>query len=531
MNQLVDLPLGKPLPGWCIDGLMFASFTLHLIFVLLTIGTAILGVYFFVETWWGGKPDEGRWHKQVLRTFLPHKSLAVVLGIAALLVIQVGYGVPFLTAVNLHAWYWILIVPFLVIAFLSFDALGHKIHVQPYLHLFFGIVALVLLFAVPGVFVAVLVTAENPACWIDMIKIGGGLHDSLVWHWLARYAHVIGAALVFGAAFHYGFTAADDQEKRSKLLNWLVAGVLFQIAGGVMLYGSIPSGSDALINTILLCGILATVFLVWSVFSSLQNNVVIRGRKIAVSLMAILLPMLLVRQGIQNRTFVPLSSELHAGSERYNALLTDYKEAALLKYSEHLEKPANTGQVLYMKGCAFCHGQNGDGSGQDSRDLEIAPEQLREVRSSKLYLRGVLLNGVPGTSMPTFTFYDRDQLGHLLDYLNVEFNVFSRPVPIPVSISPDDRSQARETWKQTCAACHGQDGRGSSLSVAYRPAPPDLMLYGLAPQRAFRVITHGYPRTMMVPFNQLPEQARWALVELVAGMLRRGDSEEGAGVR
>lgn len=96
MNQLFDILLKKPLSDVFLHGLLFVAFTLHIFFVLLTLGTAIIALYYFVHTWWGGRLNEVRWDKEILRTFLAHKSLAVVLGVAPLLLIQIGSSVPFL---------------------------------------------------------------------------------------------------------------------------------------------------------------------------------------------------------------------------------------------------------------------------------------------------------------------------------------------------------------------------------------------------------------------------------------------------
>src|SRR5665648_150451 len=100
MNSLFDILLPKPLPDAWLQGLLFAAFTMHLLFVLFTLGTAILAVYFFIHFRWSGKPVELELDRRILRSFMAHKSLAVVLGIGPLLLIQVGFPVTFFTAVN-----------------------------------------------------------------------------------------------------------------------------------------------------------------------------------------------------------------------------------------------------------------------------------------------------------------------------------------------------------------------------------------------------------------------------------------------
>ena len=51
MNSLFDILLDRPLPLAAIRGLLFGTFALHLLFVLLTIGTVILGMAYLVHGW------------------------------------------------------------------------------------------------------------------------------------------------------------------------------------------------------------------------------------------------------------------------------------------------------------------------------------------------------------------------------------------------------------------------------------------------------------------------------------------------
>ena len=80
MNRLFDVLLAKPLPDAWLQGLLFTSFSLHMLFVLITLGTAILAVFFFIGSHWGGRPQELELDRRILRTFLAHKSLAVEIG-------------------------------------------------------------------------------------------------------------------------------------------------------------------------------------------------------------------------------------------------------------------------------------------------------------------------------------------------------------------------------------------------------------------------------------------------------------------
>ena len=75
--------------------------------------------------------------------------------------------------------------------------------------------------------------------------------------------------------------------------------------------------------------------------------------------------------------------------------------------------------------------------------------------------------------------------------------------------------EAKVNFDKNCAACHGKDGRGTPEAKKLEPPPTDFTVYNLLPERAFEVISNGYPGTMMVSYSNLPEGIRWGLVKIV----------------
>ncbi len=369
MSVLRDVLLSKPMPQLLFQVLLYWIFFLHLTFVLLLIGTTLLGMYYFIETWFTGRFSDPRWDKRILGTHLPFKSLAVVLGIGPLLLIQVGYTIPFLSAVNFYATYWLLLIVFMVVAFVLADTIGHKDYVHRYVHLFLGMTALALTLVIPGVFVAILVTAESPARWNEMILHGNHLFGDLAWFWFLRYLHVLGAAVVVAAMFHYLFTS-DHPDKRQKLASWLVAGMLWQVVIGVMLYEAMPGAPSLTIQIIVYVTIaVAMVFLAVVVYC-LQRSRPIAAWGGTSLLLLILLGMLLARQVHQASRFLPLNRQVVANVAPYQARLRPYHDAALVRYGHELEYPITTGAAKYARSCAFCHGKDADGHGVDAPQPE-----------------------------------------------------------------------------------------------------------------------------------------------------------------
>ncbi len=516
MNNLADLLLQKPLPDPWLQGLLFVSFTLHLLFVLFTLGTAILAFSYLLIGHWGGKPQALRLTARIAKAFMSHKSLAAVLGVAPLLLIQVAFTVPFFTAVNLFAPFWLALIVLLIVAFLAFDLLAHHIDSHRIISLILGITGLLTLLAVPGIFVLILMVSEHPADWVTIIDQGYRLNTSLSIHWLFRYLHILGAAVVFGAAFHY-FFAAENKEDRKSLLRLLVAGLLLQIVLGILLYGSLPDRLEMIVNLPLLAGIGGAALFLWYLFTiGSKEETILSLQTTAPAMVFILVSMLLTRQLIQNRAYLPVSTALLQETRTHQHEVDAFARESLDQYQAKLDVVYDNGATIYAKSCSFCHGEAADGAGPEAKNLGVPPEKIAEIRTTAPYLHKILTEGVPGSSMPYFTFLDRSKLDSLAEYLNANHHLIAEPEPVPVAASAATLKQAELIYVQTCTPCHGADGRGTELSSHYLPPPPDFTAYRLTPQRTFEVISNGYRGTLMTSFDRLPETIRWGLVEVVA---------------
>lgn len=515
MNKLVDLLIQKPLSDTLLHDLLFVAFVLHMLFVLFMLGTAMLAFYLFLETWRRGELKGSRWDREVLKTFTVHKSLAVVLGVAPLLLIQLGLTVPFFTGVTLFAPYWMLIILLLIISFVIFDSMAQKVNLHHYLHLLLGIIALAALLAVPAIFVLVLVTAENPDRWADIVKNGYHLDGGLTLHWVFRYLHVLGAALVAGGVFHFFFTSRGDPDKKTKMLHWIVAGILEQFVLGVLVFATLPKKPDYDIIIAMIVGISSAVFLLWSVFKALSKSYNLSAGLVIPLVVLILVPMLLTRQLLQDKSLLPLNRELEANAAIYQKNLADYAQTALNNYKSDLNTVYDNGKTIFEKSCSFCHGPHADGKGVEATNLAVQPEAIASVRATRGYLLQILTKGVNGTAMPYFGYYEKGKLNHLIDFLDSRLDILGKLTPVPVVISPADQERANQIFSENCSVCHGKDGKGTPEAKKFEPPPPDFTAYNLLPERAFEVITNGYPGTMMVSFENLPEEVRWGLVKVV----------------
>lgn len=526
MNSLTDLLLHKPIGELATDLLLFIVFALHFFFVLFTIGTAILAFYLFLESLITGQIRDLRWDKYILKTFLAHKSLAVVLGVGALLIIQVGYTVQFFTGITLFAPWWMLIIPLLVISFISFDLLAHSIDVHHIQHLIFGSIALIALLIVPAIFVTVLVAAENSAEWITIAENGFKLSGSLAVHWLFRYMHVLGAAIVFGATFHLFYASNNEPWKEQKLFRWIVGGIFFQILIGILLFGYLPKRPEPITVVVLCVGIIAVLTFLWIIFRNHQENKKVSWIQMLTLLLIVLVPMLLTRQFLQNQSIKPLNRHLEAAAGEYSDKLSAYNKEALTSYQADLDVVYNNGPTIYKQSCSFCHGVAGDGNGSEAIDLKVKPEALGYIRTGKHHLLQHMKDGVAGTGMPYFSYFDDEKLESVIKYLDDKFGVLGE-VPVMNHLpGAESQKQAAEIYAGTCKMCHGADGKGTKLSAGFKPSTPDFTEYTLAPQYAYQIIKNGYPGTMMQAYPDIPEETTWGLVKIINGLYNKNRKGE-----
>jgi len=512
MIGAIDILLPRPLPDAWLSGLLFISFTLHLLFALLALGTAFLAVCCYIQVRCMGHLEDDRLDRRIVKSFLGLKSLAVVLGVAPLLLIQVSRTVPMFSAINLLALAWLFLIVLLVVAFVFFDMMGHATQHYRRFHLAFGIVAMAALLAIPGIFAALMITAENPLAWSEMISRGYRLSGPLAIHWLARYLHLIGAAIVLGAIFHYFFSASQERE-RNHLMNWIIVGMLLQVVFGVFLFGSLPVRPELLANILIMAAVVLAMVLIWQTFITIRQSKPLAFRSSIALALGLLVVMLMVRQVIQDRAMLPVDNAARANAIVYQKKLAPYELAALADYRKSAANGKQHGESIYAGSCTFCHGELADGNGGEVANLSIPPEKIAELRTTREYLYSLLVKGMPGSGMPYFSVFDRNKLDRLIDSLDQRYQVLQKPGNLPVGVNSAALAQAGAVYRETCSGCHGSDGRGSSQSTAFKPPPPDFTRFSMTPRRTFEVITEGYRGTMMSSYATLPEEVRWGLVD------------------
>jgi mono/diheme cytochrome c family protein len=516
MTPLPDLLLSVPIAKGLREILLFSGFSLHLFFVLLALGTAFLSVFYFVAALLRRRLDELRWDKQILRTFLAHKSLAVVLGVAPLLLIQVSHSIPFFTAVGLLAPYWLLLILLMMAAFPALDSLGHRLYVHPAPHLILGVIALMGFLIVPGIFSAVLVAAEHSTDWASILRQAGRLRGALALHWLLRYLHVLVAGLILGALFHHFFTSGSDPDKKKRMKSWARRGIFLQLIIGPLLAVYLPGRMDKTSLFFLGAALAALAVLAGHLIIGVRvDHHSLRFKITFPAFVVVFLGMLLIREHQQARGFASVEQAARTAAVQYSAELAPFEKEALNRYLDDVRTVYDNGETVFRKSCAFCHGENGDGQGVEALNLSVPPEDITAVRSDRAYLLEIISTGVAGTGMPHFDIFTRGLLKKLAAYLDEKWDVAGGP-PHLTDVPAPDLDKAADVFANVCSGCHGPDGRPAPSARAYRPPPPDFSRFSLLPARALQVINAGYPGTMMPPFaTTFPLEVRRALVQVI----------------
>lgn len=167
---------------------------------------------------------------------------------------------------------------------------------------------------------------------------------------------------------------------------------------------------------------------------------------------------------------------------------------------------AAQGQPLFMINCASCHGAKGEGDGDRAASLSPKPRNYRTEKfkfgDDIVSIYTLLLNGSPGTSMPSFQLLPPEDLFAMAHYVRT---LIPRPAPttpellallpesrpggiaaaagprIPILLAlermaqtdPDtkipERTQSATAggriFQDRCAACHGGGGQGGRVQV------------------------------------------------------------------
>jgi mono/diheme cytochrome c family protein len=215
------------------------------------------------------------------------------------------------------------------------------------------------------------------------------------------------------------------------------------------------------------------------------------------------------------------------------------------------EAQRESGKQRYLKYCAQCHGENGDGKGYATphlfpkpRDFTTGQFKVRSTPTGALPTHQDLVNvirrGMPYTSMPDWpTLSDQEvsDLAHFITTFSPDFSSAENvPQPVPLPSAPGATNESIELGKTLyvetgCVKCHGALGRGDGPSAStlvddlQQPIrPADLTQSwtfrgGSSREDIFRTMSTGFNGTPMPGFvDALTPEQRWAITDYIVSL-------------
>jgi cytochrome c oxidase cbb3-type subunit 3 len=132
--------------------------------------------------------------------------------------------------------------------------------------------------------------------------------------------------------------------------------------------------------------------------------------------------------------------------------------------------PAEKGKGLYMKYCALCHGDSGEGYLADEANALANQDFLKSATDG--FIVEAIIRGRPGTPMSAWG----EVHGGVLTYGDVQALVafmrgWQKEEAVNLSWAPGEvnAKDGGKIYKERCAACHGQQGEGASALSLSNP--------------------------------------------------------------
>jgi cytochrome c len=368
-----DLDLSLPLNSSDLEVLIVILFLVHILFVNLMVGGSILTVFFEIVGRVSSKYD--LLARRIGETITVNKSLAVVLGVAPLLCINLLYTTYFYSANALTGYAWISIVPLVILAFLltywhkySWDSFTGS---QKAFHIGIGVTAMLLFLFIPLIFLANINLMLFPQKWPEMRGFFSSLQLGNVF---PRYFHFLTASIALTGLFLAGwfgrkkyplaekvpgFTKPGLRRDFYRVAFWVTAGQLFF---GPLLLLTLPSaGMSVTLLIIVSAGILLAALVLFLLWSEIRRDDATIGHRfgwIVVSFSVLVVIMATGRHVYREGAVSPHREMVRARTAKFRSveLATQMRIAAGLGAGEAMAA-GPTGASVF-KNCAACHAIN-----------------------------------------------------------------------------------------------------------------------------------------------------------------------------
>jgi mono/diheme cytochrome c family protein len=156
------------------------------------------------------------------------------------------------------------------------------------------------------------------------------------------------------------------------------------------------------------------------------------------------------------------------------------------------------GQHIFLRDCAHCHGQRGDGISLNMRTLHPAPFDLTSFELADSFIQRIVRDGLSGTDMPGWSLGSDEEVRAV--------SAYTARLGKPDTLSPQEgyappealQEAGRRIYTMHCVSCHGEQGRGDGPdSEKHLPKPASFAEMRPSYAAARRVIENGVRGTDM----------------------------------
>jgi mono/diheme cytochrome c family protein len=156
------------------------------------------------------------------------------------------------------------------------------------------------------------------------------------------------------------------------------------------------------------------------------------------------------------------------------------------------------GRRIFLRDCAHCHGERGDGISRNMRTLHPAPFDLTSFELADAFIQRIVREGLEGADMPGWKLGSDEEVRAVAAY--------TARLGRPDKLSEEEqyappealREAGRRIYKAHCVTCHGEQGKGDGADAAkHLPRPAGFAEMRPSYAAARRVIENGVRGTDM----------------------------------
>jgi cytochrome c len=358
----ITLPLDLPAPLWFLKFALISFFLIHILFINFMIGGTFWTVFFRML----GKEDPfwSRVAREMGNTVTINKSLAVVIGIAPLLAISLVYTNFFYSANNIISTFWLLLIWFIALAFVSLYVYKYTWDSEKYsekFKYFWGILAFSIFMFVPFIFLANINLMLYPDQWKNVYNFWQAIWVPNV---IPRYLHFMNASAALTGFFAFGYFLYKGKKHpqdeayytRAKRLGmkWALYATILQLLFGVLNYGTLPHVAD---STVVMILIMITVVFAGILVYLLSLNLYTEKKTspiltfvlilIVVSLMGTMRH--IVRENALKEPKKIMANKTEVYRTKLASFMKTYSPTGEIKI---------TGEIIFQEVCMACHAIN-----------------------------------------------------------------------------------------------------------------------------------------------------------------------------